>query len=243
MLYFILAIFFLGFQNVWASIDKNTDLCKLLLLPQDVGTVRAAETIKLKLKSIYRTGWRVRGVPDHLGESIWDHTIKVSRAAVHYSQSHKDINAERARLLAVVHDLAEYKVPDFIPNEISKEEKFTLENEAIEEIVQIFGPKGQWIRMLWNEYESQLTVESRIVRQLDKLDAGVQALEYEKLGYGVSDFFDYVKSQLEDATLKQIYEFLLERRKQNVSFYDLYYEALRVSGHPKRLKEFLKQTL
>ncbi|MBP7885441.1 HD domain-containing protein [Patescibacteria group bacterium] len=34
---------------------------------------------------------------------------------------------------------------------------------------------------LWLEYEEGETQEAKIVKQLDKLDAAIQAIEYEKL--------------------------------------------------------------
>ncbi|HCY20270.1 TPA: hypothetical protein DIC40_00055 [Patescibacteria group bacterium] len=34
---------------------------------------------------------------------------------------------------------------------------------------------------LWMEFEKQETKEAQIVKQLDQLDASVQAMEYEKL--------------------------------------------------------------
>ncbi|MEI7558507.1 MAG: HD domain-containing protein [bacterium] len=34
---------------------------------------------------------------------------------------------------------------------------------------------------IWMEFESCKTSEAKIVKQLDKLDAAVQAMEYEKL--------------------------------------------------------------
>ncbi|KAF5310510.1 hypothetical protein D9758_018783 [Tetrapyrgos nigripes] len=97
-----------------------------------------------------------------------------------------DTNLDIAKcvMLCVVHDLAEAHVGDITPHEgISKEEKKRLEAEAMHNFVHDMlhnSPAAQRVEQLWQEYENGETNEARFVKDLDRLEMGVQALEYER---------------------------------------------------------------
>ena len=96
--------------------------------------------------------------------------------------------------IALVHDMAEALVGDIAPHQnISKQDKQKMELEAMEKIRDTVGGTigilytlhrpilpGQEIFSLWNEYEEQSTPEATIVKQFDKFEMILQALEYEK---------------------------------------------------------------
>lgn len=62
------------------------------------------------------------------------------------------------------------------------------------------GPEGIIISELWKEYEAGQTPEAQIAKQLDKLQAMLQAWEYEQAGEHVSaqEFIDYDRHKITD---------------------------------------------
>ena len=65
---------------------------------------------------------------------------------------------------------------------MTKEEKHKLEKEAMKTIVQSLdaSPEALEIESLWMEYEEAKTEEALFVKDLDKFEMIVQALEYEQ---------------------------------------------------------------
>lgn len=189
-----------------------------------------------QLSKVYRTGWRLRGIPNAMGESVLDHSIKVVRAALLYPDPDKKLNRFRMVLMAFVHDFAEYKVPDFTPHDkISRDEKYKLERDAMLELVQGAGEEGKLVLSLWEEFEAKVTAESRIVTQMDKLDAALQAFEYEKLGFEVSEFYPYALAKLSDPLLISVLRDLPSLSK-STNAYEFYFHRLQsqtLSGNVK----------
>ncbi len=140
-------------------------------------------------------------------------------------------------LMTPIHDIGEYKVPDYTPNDkISSAEKHELERQAIRELAEGSGVNGKLMLELWEEYNAKITPEAQLVSQLDKLDAAVQAFEYEKMGYPTADFFPYVKSKLTDPLLIQIFEHLLTRANPQRNYYDQYFELLQAANKSRSAK-------
>ena len=170
------------------------------------------------LGQVYRSGWQRRGVPNQIGETVLAHSRKVAHAAAIYPVV--GINRERLILMALYHDIAEHEVPDFTPHDmITVAEKHSLERAAILKL------ESALILSLWEEYEAQETAEAKIVFQLDKLDAAIQALAYLRLGFPVSDFFDYTAGKLSDPRLQEILLRLRELEPANP--YEEYFKLLR----------------
>lgn len=139
----------------------------------------------------------------------------------------KNLNRQRMVLMACFHDLAEFEVHDYTPHDlILPEEKHELERSAILKLIDSTGEDGELILNLWLEYEAQLTSESKLVYQLDKLDAAIQAFEYEKLGFDVSEFFTYTQQKISDPLLSHIFSSLLKRERPAQNSYLQYFEAL-----------------
>ena len=85
--------------------------------------------------------------------------------------------------MILLHDLAESKIGDFTPNQISKENKIKIENNAYDEIISTLPDaiKLQYGK-IWEEYQKQESPESTIVHQIDKLEMVLQAKMYQKEG-------------------------------------------------------------
>ncbi|KAH9314642.1 hypothetical protein KI387_023269, partial [Taxus chinensis] len=84
--------------------------------------------------------------------------------------------------MAIVHDIAEAIVGDIAPSDgIPKEEKSRRERNALDEMCQMLGGglRAKEIYELWNEYEHNSSPEAKIVKDFDKVEMILQALEYE----------------------------------------------------------------
>jgi 5'-deoxynucleotidase YfbR-like HD superfamily hydrolase len=240
---FVMVMFFVRVDQAQAIQETPAEhLCRYLLMPRSENeTEFAAETIKSTLSKTQRKIWQKRGIPDYIGETVWDHSQKVTQALTKYCEDHPALKCDHARAIILIQNYAEHRFPDSAPMiHIDRLEKQVIEENAIYDLAKLFGPKGINIRSLWVEYENLESQEARIVYQLDNLDVGVQALEYEKSGYNLDEIFENVKPHLREPELKQIYEFLLSKRMKGLSFYDLYFELLGLSGRPSRLKSFMR---
>ncbi len=113
--------------------------------------------------------------------------------------------------MSLYHDIAEYREKDYTPDEISKQEKFEREKNVIEDLVRRFPGKFDEVYVLWLEFEEGKTSEAVAVRQLDIMDAWVQALSYSEQGISedVSDFFPWIDKKLTDPFLRSIWDILL----------------------------------
>ena len=92
------------------------------------------------------------------------------------------LDVERMLRMAVLHDLAEAVVGDITPVDgVDGEEKRQRELEALEEMFSGV-PGGEAYLELWREFEMGDSAEARAVRELDKLEMALQAVEYGKEG-------------------------------------------------------------
>lgn len=198
---------------------------------RDGGTVpREWVAVNEALRSKIRTGWTKRGVPDGVGETVWEHSRKVYEAALIYASNHPEIDARKAGLMALFHDVAEYRAPDFTPGDVSAEEKARIERRAMDHLVEALGADAAWIRDLWLEYEEGRSPEAKLVFQLDKFDPAVQALRYERMGYPVQNFYPYTRARLTDLALIRTFEALMEKDPAGGDPYRRYFAFLALDG-------------
>ncbi|KAH0865753.1 hypothetical protein HID58_082964 [Brassica napus] len=121
-----------------------------------------------------------------------------SRLKVNVTSSSDSIERDRVSLLscmkmAIVHDIAEAIVGDITPScGVSKEEKNRRESEALEHMCKLLGggERAEEIAELWREYEANASPEAKVVKDFDKLEMILQALEYEQeQGQDLEEFF------------------------------------------------------
>ncbi|PWZ02603.1 hypothetical protein BCV70DRAFT_196844 [Testicularia cyperi] len=171
-----------------------------------------------RLKTNKRTGWLHHRVPDP--ESIADHMYRMALLTI-LCPAEGDVNLGKCMQLAVVHDLAEAEVGDLTPLDgVDKKEKMRREKEAIEYFVHdLLGssPAGLRIEELWEEYEARETKESKLVKDLDRFELCLQAVEYER-EHGINDLHGFFLGSLTHITHPRIRKWaqLLAKERQQL---------------------------
>ncbi|KAJ1704235.1 hypothetical protein LUZ63_004014 [Rhynchospora breviuscula] len=147
-------------------------------------------TLCHRLKTTKRKGWVNHGIKGP--ESIADHMYRMAIMAL-IAPDLSNIDRERCIKIAIVHDIAEAIVGDITPSDgVPKAEKSRREKEALDEMCRILGGglRADEIKELWAEYENNSSVEASIVKDFDKVEMILQALEYEtEHGKVLDEFF------------------------------------------------------
>ena len=170
-----------------------------------------------KLKRTPRTGWVRRNVPRY--ESVADHSWRVAALTLMLHQDHT-VNPTRCMELALVHDMAECIVGDIAPDDnVSKQDKAKLEEQAIHQIANLLGPsRKEYLLQLFQEYEERSSNEAIVVKDLDLLDMILQADEYEEIfenTVDLSEFFESTPvSRFRTQTVQALAQQVHERRKR-----------------------------
>ncbi|KAF9976056.1 HD domain-containing protein 2 [Actinomortierella ambigua] len=145
------------------------------------GTLQFLHTVE-NLKRTKRTGWINNGVKP--AESIADHMYRMGIMALLIDEKTAGVDKMRCLKMAIVHDLAESLVGDITPYDgVTEEDKHTREKNAMHYLCHdLLGwtEQAQEISSLWAEYEAASTPEALLVKDFDKFEMIMQALEYEK---------------------------------------------------------------
>ena len=166
----------------------------------------------VNLKNISRQGWIDKLSIEH-PESVADHSYSMAIMGMVISDL-ENYDSEKILKMILLHDLAESKIGDYTPNQISKENKIKIENNAYDEIISTLPDsiKLQYGK-IWEEYQKQESPESTIVHQIDKLEMVLQAKMYQKGGAPtevVESFFKSAESEITHPKLKEILNQILQ---------------------------------
>ncbi|CAH8349681.1 unnamed protein product [Eruca vesicaria subsp. sativa] len=147
-------------------------------------------TLCHRLKTTKRKGWINQGING--AESIADHMYRMSLMAL-IAADLNGVDRERCIKMAIVHDIAEAIVGDITPSDgVPKEEKSRREKAALKEMCKVLGGglRAEEITELWLEYENNASLEANLVKDFDKVEMILQALEYEsEHGKVLDEFF------------------------------------------------------
>ncbi|KAL6187879.1 hypothetical protein ACLB2K_039274 [Fragaria x ananassa] len=147
-------------------------------------------TLCHSLKTTKRKGWVNHGIIK--GESIADHMYRMALMSL-IAGDIPGLNRERCIKIAIVHDIAEAIVGDITPSDnVPKKEKSRMEAAALNEMCVVLGGgmRAEEIKELWEEYENNSSVEANLVKDFDKVEMILQALEYElEHGKVLDEFF------------------------------------------------------
>jgi putative hydrolase of HD superfamily len=165
------------------------------------------------LKTLYRQGWLRAGIPRDQCESVAEHTLGVAVLSLFLADAHfPQLDRTKILLLAMLHDFGEIHAGDIVPGKMTLEEKHELEKAAVERVLSKL-PNGKEYLAVWEEYEACETPEARLVKQVDRLEMGVQASIYEHEGFArLDDFFASTDQALSDPSLRALYDELAARR-------------------------------
>ncbi len=159
------------------------------------------------LKKISRQGW-IDKLSLDTPESVADHSYSMAVISMVISDL-GNYNSEKIIKMVLLHDLAESKIGDHTPEQLSKEKKINLENNAFNEIIKNLPDliKSQYLQ-IWQEYQENTSLESKLVHQIDKLEMVLQANIYKKDGHSqkkLESFFKSAKIDITDTKLKELF--------------------------------------
>ncbi|KAL6189168.1 hypothetical protein ACLB2K_040558 [Fragaria x ananassa] len=169
-----------------------------------------------RLKTTKRAGWVKRGVKDP--ESVADHMYRMGLMALIASDI-PGLNRDKCIKIAIVHDIAEAIVGDITPSDgVTKEEKSRREQEAIDHMCKLLGGGSiaKELGELWLEYEGNSSPEAKIVKDFDKVEMILQALEYENdQGKDLEEFFQSTAGKFQTDVGKAWAAEIASRRKKH----------------------------
>ena len=169
-----------------------------------------------QLKQLYRRGWLRRGVTKERCESVADHSLGVAVLAYWLADAYfPEMDLWKVIRLALVHDFGEVYAGDIISGEgLSKEEKYQLELDSVERVFSRL-PNGDDYVALWQEFEDGQTPEARFIRQVDRLEMGLQASVYEHQGFpNLGEFYGSAYEALTDRRLTELMQEVIDLRDE-----------------------------
>jgi len=166
-----------------------------------------------KLKRLKRTGWVLKGVA--APESVADHSFMLAVLAYLYSKN-LHLDTDKCVKLALVHDIGEAfsgDIPDRARDgghSVLLAKKMEMEAAGMERMLSLLPePLAGEVSGLWKEFTERKTGEAQLVRDLDKLEMCMQALEYakaEKNKNKFAEFFDDGSLNIKTPAIRQIFE-------------------------------------
>lgn len=147
----------------------------------------------LGLKDVARTGWVRNDVNNP--ESVAAHSWGMAILALKLTP--KELDLSKVLSLCLVHDIPEVRVGDLTPHD-------DCSTKADDELSAMKELSPEWVH-LFEEYELGETEEAKFVKQLDKLDMGLQAMIYEsKQGLDLSEFKSSALSKITNFELSSL---------------------------------------
>jgi putative hydrolase of HD superfamily len=180
---------------------------ELIAVPPGSDAVLSVWLRATRLKRLFRQGWLKRGVPEASCESVADHSFGAALLALLLGPGQSGVDRDRAVLMALVHELGEAYAGDITPVDgVSKAEKARLERDSIERVLEGFPGKEE-ILSLWEEYEAASSPTARFVKELDRLELGLEASVHAAAGSErMAEFHERARRALGSPVLRAILE-------------------------------------
>jgi 5'-deoxynucleotidase YfbR-like HD superfamily hydrolase len=159
----------------------------------------------IKLKSTIRKGWVRVGVKDP--ESVAEHSYSLALLAMVLGKK-LGFNSEKLVKMALVHDLGEIETGDITPYDDKALEKRERERRCAEALLLMLNDLEFY--ELWMEYLNSASEEARFLKQLDKLEMTLQALDYEDLNLNLDlnlnfeSFWDTARAEIKIPQLVEL---------------------------------------
>ncbi|MCC7552352.1 HD domain-containing protein [Candidatus Micrarchaeota archaeon] len=166
-----------------------------------------------QLKNIVRKGWLK--YPIKYPESNADHSFRVAFLSMVLAEE-LNLDVDKCAKLAILHEFGEIEKGDLTPEERKNENKIIEDQSKILKQMMI-EMGGQKYYDLWMESEKTTSKEAVLVKDVDRLEMCLQALEYEeKYEYNLQEFYDYAEKLLILELPKQIFKKILKLRPKNL---------------------------
>ena len=142
------------------------------------------------LESAERYGSSMRANKNTVAEHSWRLGLM---ALVIGAEVKVRVDMNHAVVLALLHDLAEATTGDIdayeqiVQGKKLVADKAVMEEKAMHEMTDDL-PFGDWVFSLWREYEDQITVESKFVKALDKIEGFLHIAEVGVEAYVPKEF-------------------------------------------------------
>ncbi|MBX7157770.1 MAG: HD domain-containing protein [Verrucomicrobiae bacterium] len=160
------------------------------------------------LKQLYRQGWLQNGLKKEICESVAEHSFAAAILALFLADNYfPQLDLKKVLIMVLLHDFGEIYAGDLTPvNNLQAEEKYHREQQSIHQVLAKL-PQGQKYIALWEEFEKGESPEAQFIKQIDKLEMGLQAHLYETLSQEHRTLFTQAADEaVKDAELKAIFE-------------------------------------
>ncbi|MBS3060335.1 MAG: HD domain-containing protein [DPANN group archaeon] len=180
-----------------------------------------------KLKDVVRTGWQIYQIKDP--EKVTCHSHRLALMSYYYAKK-LGLDENKAMKIAIIHDIPEAlagdvpinleKKPKEYPHKgVTTEQKHEKEVDALENMISHLPQEdAQDIRETWEEYTYKKSPEAKLVKELDKLELALQALDYarEKRGpYELDEFLGQgMKSRITIPELAELFNEIQQEYKK-----------------------------
>lgn len=162
-----------------------------------------------KLKFEKRRGWIQKGISSEI-ESVADHSYRTAMIILFLEDYWRKLGLDYDRMLkmALIHDLPEAIIGDITPRD-DVQDKEKLENDAMKEIIEL-SDEFMMLNEIWEDLLKNKSKESKIVWQIDKLEMGLQALDYKCKDNSelYSEFFLSIEEKLSESKLVELFHFI-----------------------------------
>lgn len=168
------------------------------------------------LKRIRRTGWVLKGIQE--AESVADHVFRVVFMCSVLAPGRK-LDEKKLLDMALIHDLGETATSDIRWQEGKKllapqASKDKIEESILKQILH-FSKNEKYYLSLFYEFRDQTSPEAKFLKQVEKLEMALQALEYQEFGAKkelMNEFFENANKYISDPDFKRMFEELEKAR-------------------------------
>ncbi|OGM14149.1 hypothetical protein A3D84_03570 [Candidatus Woesebacteria bacterium RIFCSPHIGHO2_02_FULL_42_20] len=163
-----------------------------------------------RLKRIKRTGWVLKGIKD--SESVADHVFRTAFMCMVLGRKRK-LDLIKLVNMALIHDLGETATSDIRYEEgkrifASKDAKEKIEEDVLQMVLPSTGEKDYYLSLFY-EFRDQTSDEARFLKEVEKLEMALQALEYQEFGVKpklMDEFFENAAKYIKDKEIKKMFE-------------------------------------
>ena len=165
------------------------------------------------LKTLFRQGWLRAGISKEQCETVAEHTLGVILLALFLAEEcAPQLDKTKLMWMGLLHDFGEIYAGDIVPGKMSLEDKHELERKSVERVFSKLQGGDEYLA-IWEEFEAGQTGEARFMKEIDRLEMGLQASVYEHENMAdLSVFFESTDKALTTPALREILAAILRLR-------------------------------